>query len=148
MAGPQVSTLFDILKWREFGDVNTPAPFNQVVQSLAAVGIFDETIDGDVRMPWWGRTVLETGLPFGREIFDPITGGPSDPARQQRLGIAEDDGFLESTFKSLVGIGAGGLGLEGTTPTDVRGVTARTASEIDEVILELRLQGILPPAAP
>lgn len=146
--GPHISLISDINASREFGDVNAPAPFNGVMQSLAAIGFYDRTLDGDVRIPYLMRTILETAVPFSREIFDPLTGGPTDPGRQQRMGIAEDDGFLESASKSLAGQLAGGVGAKLTTPADVRGATFRSDAELTELIESLRLQGKAPLSQP
>ena len=145
LLGPHISLLGDLGKQREFGDVNAPAPFNLSMQGLAAVGLYDKTTDGDVRMPYLMRTLLETGVPFSREIFDPLTGGPTAPNRQQRLGITEEDGFLESSAKSMAAQIMGGLGVKMTTPADVRGAAYRSDQDIDQLIKELRLQGRLPP---
>jgi len=144
LLGPHISTLVNVNEQREFGDVNAPAPFNAVLKSLAAVGLYDETMEGDVRMPYFMRSILETALPFGREIIDPLTGGPSDPNRQQRLGISEDDGTLEAMLKNIAGVGLSGVGVKLTSPADVRGVAARTNEELDQLIQELRLQGAFP----
>jgi hypothetical protein len=144
LLGPHVSTLVNVNEQRDFGDVNAPAPFNAILKSLAAVGLYDETMDGDVRIPYFMRSILETALPFGREVIDPLTGGPSDPNRQQRLGIKEDDNTLTSIMKNIAGVGLSGLGVKLTTPADVRGVAARTNEELDQLIQELRLQGAFP----
>src|SRR5690606_6385613 len=68
LLGPHITTPININEQREFGDVNAPAPFNVVLKGLAAIGFFDETLDGDVRIPYWMRTVAETALPFTREV--------------------------------------------------------------------------------
>jgi hypothetical protein len=144
LLGPHVSSLVDINAQREFGDVNAPAPFNLVLQGLAAVGFYDRTTDGDVRIPYHMRTLMETALPFTRDIVDPLTGGPTDPNRQQRMGIGQDDGFVESTIKNVGASLAGGLGMKLTTPADARGASYRSDAEIDQIIKNLRLQGNAP----
>lgn len=146
LLGPQLSTILDLNEQREFGDVNAPAPLNAVLKSLAFVGLYDETNDGDVRVPYWARTIAETAFPPGREIIDPLTGGPSDPNRQQRLGIADDDGTLEAALKTLAGNLGRGFGVKLNTPVDVRSVNARTNDELTELVRQLRLQGELPAA--
>ena len=146
LLGPHVSTLVDINSQREWGDVNAPAQFVPILKGLAAVGLYDETLTGDVRIPYWSRTVAETAIPFTREVIDPMTGGPTDPNRQQRLGISQDDGVLESVLKNIAGIGLGGAGMKFTTPADARGAAARSDGEIDDIIKAMRLQGKLPPS--
>lgn len=146
LLGPHVSSLVDINAQREFGDVNAPAPFNAVLQGLAAVGFYDRTADGDVRIPYYMRTLMETGLPFTRDVVDPLTGGPTDPGRQQRVGIEQDDGFFESGLKNTAAMLAGGLGIKMTTPSDARGAAYRSDSEVDQIIKDLRLRGEAPPA--
>ncbi len=146
LLGPHIGFLSDVNAQRDLGNVNAPAPFNAVLQSLAAFGLYDKTQDGDVRMPYLSRTLLETGIPFSREIFDPVTGGPTDPNRQQRLGIKPDDSFLSRTLKSVGGQLAGGVGIKFTTPADARSAAYRSQDEIQKLIKELRLQGKLPQA--
>ncbi len=146
LLGPHIGFLSDVNAQRDLGNVNAPAPFNSVLSSLAAVGLYDKSTSGDVRMPYLMRTLLETGIPFSREVFDPLTGGPTDPNRQQRLGIKEDDDFITSTLKSIGGQLAGGVGLKFTTPADARSAGFRTAEDIQKLIKELRLQGKLPQA--
>ena len=146
LLGPHIGFLSDVNAQRDLGDVNAPAPFNAVLQSLAAVGLYDRTTDGDVRLPYLMRTLLETGVPFSREITDPVSGGPTDPNRQQRLGIKEDDDFISSTLKSIGGQLAGGAGFKFTTPADTRSAGYRTADDIQKLIKELRLRGELPQA--
>lgn len=144
LLGPHIGFLSDINGQRDLGNVNAPAPFNGVLQSLAAFGLYDRTQDGDVRMPYLSRTLMETGIPFSREITDPLTGGPTDPNRQQRLGIKPDDDFVTRMLKSIGGQLAGGLGVKMTTPADARSAAYRTADDIQKLIKELRLQGKLP----
>ena len=146
LLGPHIGFLSDVNAQRELGNVNAPAPFNVVLQSLAAFGLYDKTQDGDVRMPYLSRTLLETGLPYSRELFDPVSGGPTDPNRQQRLGIKPDDDLLSRTLKSVGGQLAGGVGLKFTTPADARAAAYRSGDEIQKLIKELRLQGKLPQA--
>ena len=146
LLGPHVTTLFDVNGQREFGDVNAPAPFNLVLQSLAAVGLYDRTTSGDVRMPYFMRTLAETALPFGREVLDPLTGGPTDPNRQARLGISPEDNPLEAGLKSVVAQLGRGLGVQMSTPADSRAASARSKEEIDAIVEQLRLQGQLPPS--
>ncbi len=146
LLGPHIGFLSDVNAQRDLGDVNAPAPYNAVLASLAAFGLYNKTTAGDVRLPYLSRTLLETGIPFSREITDPLTGGPTDPNRQQRLGIKEDDGFIASTLKSLGGQLAGGVGFKFTTPADARSAAFRSADEIQKLIKELRLQGKLPQA--
>lgn len=142
--GPHVTTLFDVNAQREFGDVNAPAPFNAILQGLAAVGFYDRTEDGDVRIPYMARSFLETFVPFTRDVVAPLAGGPNDPGRQQRWGIKEDDDAITSILKSAAGTLAGGFGVKMTTPADTRAATYRSEAEIDDLIKELRLKGIFP----
>ena len=144
LLGPHISTLGDLLSQREFGDVNAPAPFNQVLQGLAAVGMFDKTEEGDVRIPYYMRTLMETAIPFLRETVDPLTGGPTDPNRQQRVGINPEDNFAERSLKTIGSSILGGLGSKFTTPADARSAAYRSDVELDKIIKELRLQGELP----
>lgn len=146
VVGPHVTAIFDLNGERDFGDVNAPAPFNGVLRSLAAVGLYDTTTEGDVRIPYMYRSAIETAFPFLRETIDPLTGGPSDPNRQQRLGISEDDGFFESSAKTLMATLGRGLGFKFNSPADIRGSAARQREELDALIRELRLQGELPPS--
>jgi hypothetical protein len=146
LLGPHLSSIINLNEEREFGDVNAPAPLNAVLRSLAFVGLYDATTDGDVRMPYWARTIAETAFPPSREIIDPLTGGPSDPNRQARLGIAEDDSTLEASLKTLMGTIGRGFGVKLNTPADVRGVNARTQEELNMLIQDLRLKGQLPPS--
>ncbi len=146
LLGPHIGFLSDVNAQRDLGDVNAPAPFNAVLASLAAFGLYDKTTDGDVRLPYLMRTLLETGIPYSRELADPVSGGPTDPNRQQRLGIKEDDDFITSTLKSIGGQLAGGAGFKFTTPADTRSAGYRTAEEIQKLIKELRLRGELPQA--
>jgi hypothetical protein len=146
IAGPHITTLIDVNNSAEFGDVNAPAPLNAVLRSLSAVGLYNTTLDGDVRIPYWQRTVLETAMPWGREVLDPLTGGPSDPNRQQRSGIKEDDGFLESSLKNLGFTLGRGMGVKLNTPADVRAAAHRQQSELEDVIRRMRLEGTAPPA--
>lgn len=144
MLGPHISLISDINEQREFGDVNAPAPFNAILKGLAAVGFYDETIDGDVRIPYHLRTIVETALPFARETVDPITGGSTDPNRRGRMGINPDDNPLEAALKNIAGVGLSGLGVRLTTPADVRSVAARSNEELDRVLQELKLEGSFP----
>lgn len=146
LLGPHVSMLFDLNKEREFGDVNAPAPFNSVLKALAFTGWFDTTASGDVRIPYWMRTVIETGLPITRDVIEPFFGGPTDPARQQRSGISEEAGGLESAITSLGATIARGAGIKFSTPTDVRQSAGRTSIQLDQIVQQLRLQGIQPPS--
>lgn len=146
LLGPHVSTLVDVNAQREFGDVNAPAPLSVVLKRLAAVGMFDKTMDGDVRIPYHIRTLMETALPFSRELFDPLTGGPTDPNRQQRVGIKPDDNLLERGLKTLGSQLAGGLGAKLTTPADARSRAFSSQDDIAKLIKELRLSGDLPPS--
>lgn len=146
MLGPHVTTLFDINAQREYNDVNAPMPFVPIMKLLAAVGFYDETQDGDVRIPYWQRTLLETALPFGREIFDPITGGPTDPNRQARVGIEQGDSYVERVLKNLGANIAGAAGVKLTTPNDARGVASRSQRELQQIIEQLRMTGQLPPS--
>lgn len=146
LLGPHVTSLFNLNEERDFGDVNAPAPFNAVLRSLAAVGLYDVTTDGDVRIPYHMRTIVETILPFMRETVDPLTGGPSDPNRQARQGIGQDDGTMESALKTLMATLGRGMGIKFNTPADVRGAAARNREQLDALINELRLSGQLAPA--
>jgi hypothetical protein len=146
LMGPHVGALLDLNTEREFGDVNAPAPLNMVLRSLAAVGLYDTTTDGDVRISYFARTAIETIFPPSREIIDPLTGGPSDPNRQQRLGIGQDDSTLEASLKTLMGTLARGVGVKMNTPVDIRGQATKAQNELNEIIEALRLQGKLPPA--
>ncbi len=144
LLGPHISFLGDVNAQRDLGDVNAPAPYNAVLASLAAFGLYDKTADGDVRMPYLMRTLLETAIPFSREIGDPLSGGPTDPNRQQRLGIHPDDDYITRTLKSLGGQLIGGLGGKLTTPADARSAAFRTAEEMQKLLKELRLQDVAP----
>lgn len=144
LLGPHVTSMFELNDQRDFGDVNAPAPFNLVLKSLAAVGLYDTTIDGDVRVPYYMRTLMETALPFSREVFDPLSGGPSDPNRQANAGIAPTDNPLESALKTVASTLGRGLGVQLATPAEARSTSARTDQQMDELIENLRLQGKLP----
>lgn len=148
LLGPHVTTLFDLNGQREFGDVNAPAPFNAILQSLAAAGLYDRTTSGDVRMPYFMRTLAETALPFARETIDPITGGPTDPNRAARLGITPQDNPVEAGLKNVLALLGRGVGVQLSTPADSRSATARSRQEMDALIEQLRLQGQLPPSQP
>jgi len=143
LAGPHVTTLFDLNNQREWNDVNAPAPLSTVVKGLAAAGFFDLTPDGDMRIPFIARSMQEIIMPYAREVIDPLTGGPTDPGRQQRLGIAEGDDFLESTLKSTLFTLARGAGVKLSTPTDARQVNARSRDRLNQIIDELRIAGDL-----
>ena len=144
LLGPHVSMLFDLNSQREFGDVNAPASMQVITKGLAAIGIFDETLDGDVRIPYWLRTIQETALPFTRDLVDPFTGGPTDPNRQQRLGISQDDGGLESSLKNIIASLGRGVGAKFNTPVDVRATAYRSQQDLDAIIKGLRGTGDLP----
>lgn len=146
MAGPHITSLFDINAEREFGNVNAPAPFNAILKSLAAIGLYDEDTEGNVRIPYYQRTVMETAFPFTREAFDPITGGPSDPNRRSRQGISPEDNAFEASAKSLMSTLARGLGFKFSTPADIRGSAARQREELNQIVQELRISGQLPPS--
>jgi len=148
LLGPHVTTMFELNNQREFGDVNAPAPFNLVAQSLAAVGFYDRSVTGDVRIPYFHRTIVETALPFAREVIDPLTGGPTDPNRQARLGISPEDNPLEAAIKTLGGTLARGLGVQMSTPADSRAASYRSKEELDALVEQLRLQGLVPPSQP
>ena len=145
LLGPHVSGLFDLNSQREFGDVNAPAAMQPITKGLAAIGMFDETLDGDVRIPYWLRTIQETALPFTRDLVDPFTGGPSDPNRQQRLGISQDDKGLESSLKNIIASLGRGVGAKFNTPVDVRAAAYRSQTDLDALIKSLRGSGDLPP---
>lgn len=144
LLGPHVSTLVDMNREREFGDVNAPAPLNTVLKSLAMVGLFDNTLSGDVRIPYWMRTVFETSLPFSRETVEPLLGGPTDPRRQQQFGISEEDEGVESALKAVAFSLARGFGVKLSTPQDVRSSGARTQDELDTILSQLRFTGQAP----
>jgi hypothetical protein len=84
---------------------------------------------------------METIIPFQREIFDPLTGGPTDPNRRARLGITEEDNPLEAALKSIGWQLAGGVGAKLTTPADARAAAYSSDAELDKIIKELRLKG-------
>jgi hypothetical protein len=117
-----------------------------VLKSLAAVGMYDTTMDGDVRVPYFMRTLAETAFPPGRDVIDPLMGGPNDPNRQQRLGIGQDAGAVEATLKAMLMTFARGAGVKLNTPADVRGVAATSDAQLDALIESLRLEGELPAA--
>ena len=144
LLGPHVSSLVDINAQRDFGDVNAPAPLSGVLQGLAALGLYDTTLDGDVRVPYYLRTLNETIVPFQREIFDPLTGGPTDPNRRSRLGITPEDNPLEAGLKSAAAQLAGGFGIKLSTPADTRAAAYSSDADLDKLIKELRLQGDAP----
>jgi hypothetical protein len=146
MMGPHIGSVQDMLSQRDFEDVNAPAPFNQVAKGLSYLGFFDRTTDGDVRIPYWMRTLMETAVPYNREVIEPLFGGPTDPDRQQRLGIGQDDGYLESVIKSLGNSMARGVGIKMTTPGDARSVAGRSDAELDQIIQGMRFGGELPPS--
>jgi hypothetical protein len=147
LLGPHVSAIIDINEQREFGDVNAPAGIGTILKGLAAIGLYDETLDGDVRIPYLARTVQETALPFTRDLIDPFTGGPTDPNRQQRLGIAQDDNPLEAGLKNLLASLGRGVGIKFNTPVDVRGTAFRSQQELNKIIEDLRNEGSLPPSS-
>lgn len=146
MLGPQFQTLIDVNAQREMGDVNAPAPFNTILKSLAAVGFFDTTQSGDVRIPYWLRSVIETGIPITRDVIEPLLGGPTDPGRQARLGIGQDAGPLESVLKGVGATLARGLGVKLTTPADARSAAFRSQDQLDAAIAGLRFGGEGPPS--
>ena len=143
MIGPHLSLIQDLNSQREFGDVNAPTTLPGVMQSLAAVGFYDRTQDGDVRIPYWHRTLGETMVPFHRELFDPF-GGPTAPNRQQRVGITSDDDFLTRSLKTVAAMTLNAAGFKTTTPADTRGAAYRDSEKTRQFIKELRLQGLLP----
>jgi hypothetical protein len=146
LLGPHVTSLININEQRDWDDVNAPAPLNTILKGLAMIGFFDETIGGDVRIPYWVRTLGETALPFSRDLIDPLTGGPTDTNRQQRMGIAEDDNFLESSLKTVLGTLGKTIGLKANTPVDIRATAFRSQEELDKVIRDLRERGLLLPS--
>ena len=146
LMGPHIGTLIDINSQREWGGVNSSATLGVILKGLAQLGLFDETLDGDVRIPYWIRTLQETALPFEREVVDPFLGGPADTNRQQRYAIAEDDNPAEAGLKTLISTLARGVGVKFNTPVDVRGTAYRSQQELNRIIEDLRQRGELPPA--
>lgn len=146
LLGPHIGTLIDLQQSRDYNDVNAPAALIPVIKSLVAVGLYNETIDGDVRIPYWARQIQETALPFTRELIDPLTGGPTDPNRQQRSAIKEDDNPLEASLKNVLATLGRGFGIKFNTPVDVRGTAFRSQEELNKVIQDLRARGELPPS--
>jgi len=145
LLGPHIGTLFDINSQREWSDVNSSGTLGTVLKGLAAIGIFDERLDGDVRIPYWLRTVQETVLPFEREVVDPFLGGPNDPNRQQRYGIAQEDNPAVAGLKALFASIGRGFGAKFSTPVDVRATTARSGDEINKIIQDLRERQLAAP---
>lgn len=146
MLGPHVSTLLNLNEQREFGDVNAPAPLVPVLKSLAAVGLYDESLNGDVRVPYFARTLTETALPFSRDVLEPLMGGGNDPNRRARFGITEDDGWAVGAGKNVLGQVMSALGVKLTTPADANSVAFRSNEELQRIVRELRFQGALPPS--
>ena len=142
LLGPHLTTLPDLNSQREYGGINAPAPLAQVLKGLAAIGFYDETTSGDVRIPYWMRTLVETAFPFTREIAD-LIGGPTDPNRQARLGITPDDSFGERSAKSVAGTLLGGVGIKSTTPADTRARAYGDSIESRQDIKEKKLKGRL-----
>ena len=141
--GPHLTVLQDMNAQRDFGDVNAPTTLPGVWQSLAAVGVFDRHPNGNVRIPYALRTLMETVFPFQRDLAD-LVGGPTDPNRQARVGITQDDGFLEKSAKTLAGSFLGGTGIKTTTPADTRQAAYRQSVEHQQRVKEMRLRGELP----
>lgn len=146
MVGPAFTLPFDILTQREYTDVNAPAGMDKVLKTLAHFGFYDTTTSGDVRIPYFLRTVAETALPFTREVVAPLAGGPTDPRRQQRAGVAEDDTALEASLRTLLNVFGKGLGVKFDTPVDIRGAAGRSSRELEKLVEDLRLRGIQPPS--
>jgi hypothetical protein len=142
LLGPHLTTLPDLNSQREYGGVNAPAPLSGVLKGLAAIGFYDETMDGDVRIPYWMRTLAETAFPFTREIAD-LIGGPTDPNRQQRLGITPDDSFGAASAKSVAGTLLSGVGVKTTTPADTRARAYGDSQDTRRDIKEKKLRGEL-----
>ena len=126
--------------------MNAPAGMNQILKGLAAIGMYDETLDGDVRVPYLARTIQETAFPFTRDLIDPFTGGPTDPNRQQRLGITQDDNPMEAGLKNLIASLGRGVGIKLNTPVDVRATAYRSQQDLNKIIEDLRNRGLLPPS--
>lgn len=72
-----------------------------------------------------------------------LAGGPSDPNRQQRVGIHPDDDYLERSLKSLAGTVTSGMGIKTTTPADTRQAAYRQSQEHQQRIKEMRFRGEL-----
>ena len=140
--GPHLTILQDLNAQRDFGDVNAPAPINTIFQSLAAVGFYDIKENQNVRIPYFMRTLQETALPWSRNMLS-LAGGPSDPNRQQRVGIHPDDDYLERSLKSLAGTVTSGMGIKTTTPADTRQAAYRQSQEHQQRIKEMRFRGEL-----
>lgn len=146
LLGPHIGGLIDLNAQRDLGPVNAPAPINSVLKALAAVGLFDTTMDGDVRIPYWSRTMMELAMPFGRDVVEPAFGGPTDPNRQARAGIGEDAGALESIGKAFAAPLSRAVGVQYSPPSDVRAAAGGSNQAMDALIEQLRLSGQLPPA--
>jgi hypothetical protein len=143
LLGPHLTLLQEMNAQREFNDVNAPTTLPGVWQSLAAVGLFDYTMEGDIRIPYAVRTFNENMVPFQREIFDPF-GGPTAPNRQQRVGILPDDDFMTRSLKTMAWQLLGGVGVKTTTPADTRQAAYRQSQEHQRRVKEMKLRGELP----
>src|SRR5690606_11828272 len=96
--------------------------------------------DGDVRIPYWQRTLFENVFPFYREIVGAIA--PRDPRRAQRLGIDRSDGIsLEERLQGILMrlASAGGASLQ--TPADAPSAAFQSQETIRSIQDTARLEG-------
>lgn len=139
--GPTYQFVLDFVQQQDYGDVNAPAPMSVVLGQLARAGFFDTTVDGDVQVPYFLRTMYYMILPWSREFEDML--GPSDPARQQRVGQAEGQDDMDRLL-TRIGLTLGrGVGVKTQTPTDALPQAAKASDKLSDILAKLIRHGII-----
>lgn len=141
--GPQFSLPFQAQEQAEFGSINAPIGLAQTLQVLGALGLYDHRggESGTPRIPRWVQTLGESAVPLYGELSRMF---PTDPARQQRLGIEPGGGPEDFLQGAAVRLGSG-LGLRTETPSDAYSRSFAVSDELQQLTKELRLRGVLPP---
>lgn len=134
MLGPQFSTLFELTKQADYGDVNAPAPLNVITRQLAVHGLWDNERSGQI--PYSVRTIFNTVFPFYKELVEsPV--GPSDPKQAAALGAPGGNVAGRVGLDLLKGIG-----VRTQTPAMTRGPTFRANEDLNKILSGLRVSAL------
>ncbi len=144
--GPAYSFVQDVIEQQEYGNVNAPAGMDVVLAQLARMGLYDETVDGDVQVHYLARTVHNFMAPWSQEFADLGLMPQNDPERRLKVGQGQDEGFGErgvapgspGELMQRIGMTLGkGLGVKAQTPRDSASQTYQAQEEVRQALNQL-----------
>lgn len=147
LVGPHVESPFKYTEQQEWGQTNAPVGLNEILTLLDKLPLYDAQISaqGDVQIGFGSKSLFETAFPILNE-YSRLAGISNDPNQQLKLGIINEDGVSasEQARAALIQL-ARGAGFQPSTPNDARSAAFRASQEVESIVDELKLAGLLTP---